>query len=78
MDDNEIKTAEDNNDDMTVGRQEGERISFKVNESPAPERKWTKKDKRAVWIIAVAITVIAVVAIFFIQSIDYNNFRLFG
>ncbi|MCH5325113.1 MAG: hypothetical protein J1E39_07850 [Eubacterium sp.] len=75
---NEELTDLDNNDDM-VAESAGneEHISFKVSEAPAPERKWTKNDKRTVWIIAVIITIIGVVALFFLNGIDFNNFSLF-
>ncbi len=71
--------ATDNNDDMVAATTDTEEtISFKLEERPAPERGWTKKQKRSVIIIAVVITVIAAVAVFFLQSIDFNYFSLFG
>lgn len=76
--DTEIAEA-DNNDDMvnvdTFAQDNGE-ISFKVQEPPAPQHMWTKKDKRAVWIVAAVVTVLAIIFSFLFGSI--NIFDLFA
>lgn len=67
----------DNNDDMLANEEESQTVSFKVSESAAPQRGWTKKEKYAVWIIATVITVLAVIVLFFLKIIDFSHFTLF-
>lgn len=65
----EIKEADlnDNSDmvsndaETTATENTEQEISFKVSQPQAPQRGWSHKDKRAVWIIAVVITVLLVV-----------------
>ena len=67
----------DNNDDMLATEEESQTVSFKVSESAAPQRGWTKKEKYAVWIIATALTVVTVIVLFFLKIIDFSHFTLF-
>ena len=73
---NEELTENDinNNEDMLATSKHIEQtISFKVKESAAPERSWTKKQIRSVWIIGAVVTVLAVVF-----SLLFGSFDIFG
>ncbi len=66
----------DNNDDMiATDNRIDDTVSFKVSESSAPQRGWTKQQKRSVWIIAAVITLLSAVIYFIVGSL--NIFGIF-
>ncbi|MBP3921861.1 MAG: hypothetical protein J6D27_02730 [Ruminiclostridium sp.] len=67
----------DNNDDM-IAKEENidNTVSFKVNESAAPQRGWTKKQIRSVWIIGVIAAILIAVCSFLLR--DVNIFGIFS
>lgn len=67
----------DNNDDM-IAKEENidNTVSFKVNESAAPQRGWTKKQIHSVWIIGVIAAILIVVCSFLLR--DVNIFGIFS
>ena len=67
----------DNNDDMIANPNDIDNsISFKVNESATPDRGWTKKQMRNVWITGIVITILLAVCSFFLN--DVNIFGIFA
>ena len=66
----------DNNDEMVAKKEDiDSTLSFKVSESAAPERGWTKKQIRSVWIIGVIAAILIAVGSFFLH--DVNIFGIF-
>ncbi len=71
-----IAEETDSNDDMVASTEQiNSTVSFKVSESAAPDRGWTKGQKRSVWIIAAVITLLAAVIYFFVGTL--NIFGIF-
>ena len=67
----------DNNDDMIADEKDIDKsVSFKVSESVAPERGWSKKQIRSVWIIGIIATILIAVCSFFLK--DVNIFGIFA
>ena len=67
----------DNNDDMIANEKDIDKsVSFKVSESSVPERGWTKKQMRSVWIIGIIVTILVVICSFFLK--DMNIFGIFA
>jgi len=60
----EIMNTDSNNDMVAAPEQLDKTISFKVSESAAPERGWTQKQIKEVWIIAVILTVLFIIGTF--------------
>ena len=76
---NEINALDetDNNDDMIAEEKDIDNsVSFKVNNSPTPERGWTKKQIRNVWIIGVVAAILIAICSFLLG--DLNIFGIFA
>lgn len=73
IDDNSDMIADD-----TEENQDNETVSFKVSQSATPKRGWSKKDKRAVWIIAVVVTLLLIAVNILLTFFDLPQFAIFS